>query len=383
MLIVFWASILFIIYTYIGYPLLIYLLKKDNSTKTSTENNLNISDLFVSIVLVVKNEEKHIKKKVNNLLSQTKNILIGELIVVSDSSVDKTDSIVKELNLLDNRIKLYRLSDEKGKAAGINKGVDEAKYNIIVFADARQEFEKDAVYKLLQGFENENVGAVAGELRFKKINETGNVAQVLGAYWKYETWLRKNESNYSTVTGVPGAIYAVRKELITKLPNGLILDDVWIPMNVIMQNKYVKYKEDAIAWDYINKESNKEYKRKIRTLAGNVQLLVLNPKFISPVKNKYWWMFLSHKIFRLFVPICMITLFISNAYIDQTFYKIIFVGQILFYSLGIVGWIIQMIKHTENLCAICNYIFTFISLNIAALLGVFIYFTGKYKSSWK
>ena len=375
---VFWLSIVFILYTYILYPLLIFILSK-NKIKTHCSQN---TALTAAVVIVVHNEAHQIEKKINNIQAQDANLAIKQIIIVSDASTDQTDVIVKALQKKDPRIEGYVLSQQSGKAAGINLGMSKVNADIVVFADARQEFETTAISNLLCGFADESVAAVAGELRFREPGEAAHVAQSIGLYWKYETWIRACESDFYSLTGAPGAIYAIRRDYFVPLPEPLILDDVWIPMHIVLAKKRVIYCPSAIAWDYSQEKSDKEFKRKVRTLAGNIEFVALQPKAILPSANPFWWMFVSHKLFRMVVPYAFMLALLSNVFILDSFYAGVLFLQVGFYFLGYLGSLNEAQHAKKSTCKLCTVIYVFLMMNQAAVYGLVFYLKGKHNKLW-
>jgi len=374
----FWLSTLFILYVYLGYPLLVWLRKKQPIKSTYKEPFPP-----VSVVMVVHNEEKYIERKINNLVGQDPEKIISELIVVSDSSNDKTESLVRKLQKKYSYIKLIVLNHKSGKAAGLNAGIRNTQHEIIVFCDARQFFNQSSVRHLIEHFKDPDIGAVAGELRFTdECNKHGdNIEQSIGLYWKYETWIRKNESASFSMIGAPGAIYAARKSLITEIPIMLILDDVWIPIHVVMNGKRVMYEPRAVAWDQAEKDSANEFKRKIRTLAGNFQIIAKDPRIISPVHNKLWWMFVSHKVLRLFVPYALAACLFSSVIIGGSLFITLFFIQFSFYLFGLFGWLLEM-ANNKKACKICSVAYMFVMMNFAAIMGLYYFLLQKEKKLW-
>ena len=236
--VIFILSLLFVFYTYLGYPVFLYcwsIIVKKNVNKRH-----NKPEPFVSVVIAAKNEEKNIKRRIKNLLDQNYPINKLEIIIVSDGSNDNTNIIVQDLikklsdtSLLygNNILKLIHYNSSHGKPYAINKGVKEAKGKIVVFTDCRQRFSKDAIKHLVANFNDKDVGCVSGELVFEKTPGSSIQAE-MGVYWNFEKWLRKTESKTGSVLGATGAIYAIRRELFQPIPNSTLLDDVLIPLNI-------------------------------------------------------------------------------------------------------------------------------------------------------
>ena len=326
----FWILLCFIFYTYLGYPFALYIESLFMKTPVSTE--LMKNNLRVSVVIAARNEEKKIERRIRNIMNQDYPKEKLELIIVSDGSTDATDDIVKSIISETDQwtkgfLRTYSHKPSRGKPFCINMGVAAATGDIVVFADCRQRFADDAIKELVKNFVDQKVGCVSGELVFEKTTQS-SIQTEMGVYWRFEKWLRKLESATGSVPGTTGAIYAVRKKLFRPLPAQTLLDDVLVPMRICMQGFRTIYESKAIAYDTISKTLDLEKSRKIRTLAGNWQLLVLEPKLLDPFKNPIWLRFFSHKIFRLLIPHCFIGLIILALFLRDfrsfTFFSLIF-----------------------------------------------------------
>ena len=292
----------------------------------------------VSVVIAARNEEKNIERRIRNIMNQDYPKEKLEVIVVSDGSIDATDDIVKAImSEVERRAKgfLRILSHQPsfGKPFCINAGVAAATGDIIVFADCRQRFADNAIKELIKNFVDQKVGCVSGELVLEK-TPGSSMQTEMGAYWRFEKWVRKLESSTGSVPGATGAIYAVRKKLFRPLPIQTLLDDVLIPMRICMQRFRTIFDSKAIAYDTVSMNFALEKKRKIRTLAGNWQLLILEPSLLNPFKNPIWARFLSHKILRLLIPYFFISLVIVAFCLQSlcSFFFISFVFLFLFVS---------------------------------------------------
>jgi biofilm PGA synthesis N-glycosyltransferase PgaC len=233
-----------------------------------------------------------------------------------------------------------------GKAAALNAAVNRAKHGIVVFADARQRFAPDAIRRLVSHFNDPQVGAVSGELILDceggtdlQTDQVSTVAEGVGAYWKYEKWLRKREAQIGSTLGVTGAIYAMRRWLWQPLPDDTLLDDVLAPMRVVMRGYRVTFDGLARAFDVTAKDASVEMRRKVRTLAGNFQLLWREPRLLVPGLNPVWLQFMSHKVGRLLVPYALIGLLVSSLALARHhwFYAVAAVAQLAFYALAAYG----------------------------------------------
>jgi cellulose synthase/poly-beta-1,6-N-acetylglucosamine synthase-like glycosyltransferase len=213
-----------------------------------------------------------------------------------------------------------------------------------MFADARQAFATDAIAELVANFADPTVGAVTGELvldceEHARASESG-VAEAVGLYWRYEKWIRRQESALHSVPGATGAIYAMRRSLWQPLQAGTLLDDVLAPIRVVLQGYRTVFDDAARAYDRVAADADEEQRRKIRTIAGNYQILALEPRLLSPFHNPVWLQYVSHKIMsRLIVPYALIACFVSSAVLASSgaIYAIAFAGQVAFYGLAIYG----------------------------------------------
>jgi poly-beta-1,6-N-acetyl-D-glucosamine synthase len=367
----FWLSLIFVCYTYAGYPLLLSLLaafRKEKVHKGSVWPT-------VSVVVAAHNEENNIKARLENLLSQEYPKENFEVIVISDGSTDRTNEIAGTFR--DRNVILQMFDTRQGKAVAVNKGVDRARGEIIVFTDVRQNFEPDVMSQLVANFNDPRVGCVSGELIFLEDRDSRIQAE-MGAYWRYEKWIRKAESAIGSVVGATGAIYAIRRELYKPLVPGTILDDVLTPMNIVMQGYRTIFDMTAVAYDVVSKELAQEWKRKVRTLAGNWQMLSLSPSLLLPGRNLCWWRFLSHKIFRLIVPFALLTMLVSGALAEGSFYRFLTMLQLAFYIVAVTG----LMKPTVRRIRIINLSCFFLLMNLAALAGFWRWVTGGCQTAW-
>lgn len=374
--IIFWLSLLFILYTYFGYPILLFFLTR---FKVKPSKNL----LFipkVSMIITVYNEEEVIKDKLENAISLDYPKDKFEIIVVSDSSTDKTDDIVREFS--SKEVKLIRMPERGGKAWALNAAVPKADGEIIVLSDARQLYDKKAILELVSNFSDPKVGAVSGELYLMNPQGDG-VGEGVGLYWKYEKLMRKMESRLYSTSGATGAIYAIRKDLYRPIPDDTILDDVLIPMNIVLNGYRVIFEEEARAYDKVATTAKQELTRKIRTLSGNYQLLFRMHGLFNPFKNKVLFQFISHKVFRLLAPLALIIIFISNIFLlPLLFYKVIFFLQLFFYVCAILGHFMSKAK-PSLICRFLGIPYAFVVLNYAALAGLYRYITKKHQVTWE
>ncbi len=368
----FWTLLFFSLYAYAGYPLILALLSR------LFPKSVKVGDIipFVSVVLAACNEERAIGKRLDNLLAQDYPPDRYEIIVVSDGSSDGTNEIVTAY--AGRNVQLIPLGARGGKAAALNQGVARAAGEIIVFADARQTFASNTLRRLAANFSDPTVGCVSGELMFLNDAASGIQAE-MGAYWRYEKAIRKLESASGSVVGATGAIYAIRKVLYRPLPAETILDDVLTPMNVALQGYRVLFDGTAIAYDVVSKDMEQEWTRKVRTLAGNWQLLSIAPSLVMPWRCLLWWRFLSHKIFRLLVPFALPCILMASIVLAGPVYWVALFTQLIFYVYALAGFLAPGLRKLRMV----NVAYFFLVMNVAVLAGFWRWILGRCATSWQ
>jgi poly-beta-1,6-N-acetyl-D-glucosamine synthase len=359
----FWLCILLLVYAYLGYPLLLWFLSRYRCRPFLIKRIAPT----VSIIMAVRNEEKTLSAKLDNLRSLDYPRDLVQIIVVSDGSSDGTVRILKEhADMLQPII----LEDTRGKANALNEGARLATGEILVFTDVRQMIDANAVSELTACFGDPEVGGASGELMLA--GEPTAPSSALGTYWKIEKLVRKLESASGSVIGATGALYAVRRSLYEEIPSATILDDVAIPMNIVRRGSRVVFQASAIAWDRLFTEKGKEFSRKVRTMTGNYQLLWLAPWLLSPA-NPVLWRYVSHKFTRLLCPWLLILMPIASGMSVGPIYRVALVMQIVLYCVAVFGTLFPFTKRLR-LVAVTS---TFVMLNAAAAIAFCNVITGK------
>jgi cellulose synthase/poly-beta-1,6-N-acetylglucosamine synthase-like glycosyltransferase len=385
--VLFWFSLFFIAYTYLLYPLILLVWAKLRP-KEIARNSLSPAPL-VSVIMAVRNEEGNIAARIENLLNQDFPAHKMEIIIISDGSHDETNNIIRRaLQNYQNTqangkssisvLKFLELEDNMGKPHALNLGVQKAKGEFLVFTDVRQRFESNAIRELIANFNDPNVGCVSGELVFRQ-NSDSPIKSEMGFYWDLEKCVRKLEARVHSVPGVTGCIYAIRTSLFEKLPPEILLDDVFVPMKAVLQGYRAVFDERAIAYDTFSKNMSQEKRRKIRTLLGNYQLMKIIPGLLSPKTNPIFLAYLSHKIFRLFIPFFFLIVFFTSLLLDGFIYKLVLTASIITMLLPLIPRSSLNIPLLRNLCTMAS---TFVLLNYFALLAFIYLLWHRKKSVW-
>lgn len=372
--IIFWLSVFFILYCYLGYPLILFILglifRKEIKRAEITPS--------VSLLIPVYNEEKIIQKKIENSLDLDYPKDKLEIVVASESN-DKTNGIVKKYE--NKGVKLFAYLGRKGKDHTVYRTIPECRGEIIVFTDANGMFKKDALKKLVRNFNDSRIGCASGELKYINPQKV-SIGESEGLYWKYEIFIKNLENKNQSVLGANGSIYALRKKLyspLSKYRGG----DFDLPIKVAQQGYGVVWEPEAISQEEVSSTTKKEFERKTRIIAWTWRsaLILLKDSF---KKNQLLLIFqlISHKILRWLIGFFLIFIFLSNIFLlDNPFYLILFIGQISFYSLATFGYFQD--KKGKKLNKLVNLAYYFCMVNLAALIGVIKGLLGRQKAIWE
>ena len=369
----FWLAAAVVAYTYAGYGcwLRLRLLWRFHPVRRGSVTP------SVSIVMVVRNEENVLESKLQNLLRLDYPEDRIQIVVVSDGSSDRTEAILREY-ARDSRVNVILNQLPKGKASGLNDAIEFAQGEIVMFTDARQMIEPSALRLLAENFADPDVGCASGELMLGDPAK-GESDEGFGLYWQVEKRIRQLESASGSVVGATGAIYAARHEMLKEVPAGTILDDVYLPMQVVRQGKRVVFDERARAWDEPDLGAEREFSRKVRTLSGNYQLVQLAPWLLTK-ENPIRLEFISHKLLRLAVPLALAVLFFIPMLLTNPFYRAVFIGETMFYALSVLS--LSRLTRGGVLARIADAAGTFVLLNGAAAVALGNFVIGR-RAAWR
>jgi cellulose synthase/poly-beta-1,6-N-acetylglucosamine synthase-like glycosyltransferase len=328
----FWGATGLILYTYAGYPIWIYLLGRWRPRPWRQKPMVPT----VSIVMAVHNGEALLPQKLEHLLFLDYPSDRLELIIVSDGSTDRTNEIL--LTLQHPLVTPVICQEHRGKAAALNAGIACATGEILLFVDIRPWLEKDALRLLASNFADPCVGCATGQLAPHMGDHDAGAEAVGCLYWRYEQWIRIGESSLDSALGVYGGFYAIRRRLAVEMPEGLILDDMYQPLCIIERGYRSVVDVRARVYDTWPKTSRGEFSRKVRTLAGNLQLLQLAPWLLTR-QNRLRVQLASHKLLRLVVPFLLILMFVTSTLLSRsaTLYATLLMLQFGFYFLAGLG----------------------------------------------
>lgn len=362
----FWISVGLVAYTYALYPVLIALLA---GRRTAARGN-DPQTPTVTVLIAARNEAPRIKARIENILEQDYPAAQLRVLVAVNASDDDTLEIARSFGA---PVSVIAVQGD-GKAAALAEGLSRIDSDVVVFADARQSFDRQAVRSLVDALSDPDVGCASGELEI-----SGDRAGA-GLYWRYEKAIRHYESRYYSLTGVTGAIYAARTALVVPPPPGTILDDVWVPLHIVKRGKRVILEPEAKAYDQFSTAPGHEFRRKVRTLAGNFQLMQLAPWITSPVRNPVWWQWVSHKVLRLIVPYALVVAFVTSILAEGLIFDMAVSAQVVFYFLAAIG---LLWRFRARKPAWLSFPSTFVSMNWAAVVGFGVFLGGGSRHAWK
>lgn len=394
--VVFWFSAFVIFYTYLGYPILAYLIFRIDWLKyfirmpegsgkifinpkiagpVVFNQRLPQKDFtpFVSMIIAAYNEEKFIEEKIKNCLELDYPSDKIEFLFVTDGSTDKTSDIVKNYSLTYSNIRLFHKPEREGKLKAVQRVIEFTKGEILIFSDANAIYNREAIKYLVQPFQFEKVGCVAGEKRV--ISEKGNI-EAESLYWRYESFLKKLDSEIYSIVGAAGEIFAIRKELVVKIPENVINEDFVLTMNVVASGYRVVYEPRAYSIEYPTKSVFEEFKRRVRISTGGIQAISLLKKLFDIKTYKFLsFQFVSHRILRwTLLPLSIILILVSNIFLfinfQNSFYELTFYLQSILYLSGFIGLIGELFKIRLK---IFYLIFSFLLMNFASVIALLTY----------
>ncbi len=377
-----------LVYSYLGYPLLLWCLVKLKKAFSTRKKIVIDLDHLPEVILVIPayNEKSFVDRKMQNTfdLNYPKNKL--KVIWITDGSNDGSDEYIEKKyskNAEGLDVKCYHLSERKGKTAAINRVVNKIETEIVIFCDANTYLNKESIVNLVRHFQDSRVACVAGEKRVLRRNSTAGDGESF--YWKYESWVKKLNSEFHTCIGAVGELMAFRTSLIQDIiPEDTILDDFVISMEIAHKGYKVIYEPEAYAEELPSKNEQEEVKRKVRIAAGAFQSMVRYLNWLNLFKHPVLsFQYFSHKLTRwMIVPLCLPLIFVLNMILffqdaANLFYKAILFLQIFFYMMIII-------QHYANLSSkIFRIPYYVIMMNIAMYKGFWKYVNKQQSAVWE
>jgi glycosyltransferase involved in cell wall biosynthesis len=369
--VVFWISVVGILYPYLGYPAVLWMLGRFHGRQCSIEKEDLQFFPSVSMIVPVCNEEKRIERKIANTRALRYPADRFQIVFVSDGSTDRTTELFQRQ--ASETMTLVELPVRKGKAAALNAGLQHAKYDIVVFSDASIDLEPDALRNIVQGFRDPEIGCVSGEDR---IAESGGE----GWYGRYELLVRRLESKLHSIVGASGSFYAQRRNLCGPFAEGMAPDFLSVLRTVEQGFRAVSDSRAVGAMTSV-KDSKQEFERKVRTVVRGMTTLFAYARMLNPVRFGVFSLeVLSHKVLRWSVPFFLIMAWLSSMSLsDSNWFLGIFWGQTIFYSAALLA--LSGCGHVRRslLGKVALY---FSMVNVAILVAWFKYGIGVRQELW-
>lgn len=389
--IAFWILLGIVVYTFAGYALLVsvlVLLKRSfglgRKSITTKDNELPEVCLFVTAY----NEKDYVEAKVKNMLSLNYPADKIQNLWITDGSDDGTPEMVSRYP----QMEVHHLAERNGKIHAMNRGMKFVKAPIVIFSDSNTTLCKDAISIIVRTFNDPKVGCIAGEKRIvtKKVDSAAGSGENL--YWKFESWVKRMDSELNSTVGAAGELFAIRTDLYEEVENDTILDDFIISLRIAEKGYQIAYTPDAYAIETASLNVKEELKRKVRIATGGLQTIVRLKELLNPFR--FGWLsiqYISHKVLRWTVaPIALFALFLVNLLIVlkgghdgaevSAFYVYFFYLQLFMYLLALLGWALEHWKIRFKLLFVPFY---FTAMNYAALHGWLRFLKKRQSVKWE
>lgn len=368
------------IYTYVIYPLLLIIVACFRKKEYKVDETYRP---FVSILVAAYNEEKVIEDKIINLSQLDYPVEKIEFLIGSDGSSDRTVEIARNYSHISN-LQVLDLP-RGGKVNTLNSLLKKAKGEVLVFSDANTIYDSKAILHLVKHFVDESIGCVSGQLRYNIDESSGHGAKSESAYWRYENWVKVQESKIGRLSGANGAIYAIRRGIISHIKKGIINDDFYIATYILQAGYDVVIETNAVAYEEPNNDFLSQFKRHIRDGAGHYQAIAVFWRMLFPRKGSF--VHVSHRVIKWLVPFLLIVAFISNALlISQSLFLLsLFTCQVVGYIILVsYYYALQNGKHIDGLFGkILSLVFYFMAVNLSLLLGWIRLIRKQQNATWE
>jgi len=377
----FWLGVAVVLYTYVGYGLVIYIFSQISKRPKVPEIKVDADLPEVTLLIAAYNEEGFIEDKIKNSLALDYPAEKLKIVFVTDGSTDQTPEIVKRYNL----VSLFHEPQRKGKIHAVNRVMKLVTTPLVIFCDANTALNQQSIKNIVRHYQDSTVGGVAGEKRILTKSEDNASGAGEGLYWKYESFLKQKDSEVYSVVGAAGELFSIRTNLFEEPEAGTIIEDFYLSMRITAKGFRFVYEPDAYAVETASASVEEEWKRKVRISAGGFQsmqklLYMLNIFKYGMLSFQY----ISHRVLRwtlapLFLPI----IFGTNLWLalqPLSFYQIILALQVLFYSIAFLGYLLR-----DKKVAIKGFFvpYYFVVMNASVYFGLIRYLRGKQSVVWE
>ncbi|KAA6431521.1 glycosyltransferase family 2 protein [Dyadobacter flavalbus] len=382
MKLLFWFSLFIVFYTFLGYGIVLFILVRIRRIFKGKRLVPGLDQDFPTLTLVIAayNEESIIEEKIRNTLELSYPQGKLKLLFITDGSSDRTPDLIARYG----QIQLMHTPVRSGKIQAIHRAMHEVDSEVVVFTDANTFLNKDALLLIARHYADPKVGAVSGEKRVMQ-EAMADATAGEGFYWKYESTLKKWDSELYSVVGAAGELFSVRRSLYKEVQSDTILDDFMISMLIAQQGYRIIYEPEAYASELSSDNIKEELKRKIRIAAGGIQSILRLEKLFNPFHYPVLtFQYISHRVLRWTVtPFLMLLALILNIVIvirtGEWLYTAILIAQLLFYTLSFAGWVLEKRRIKIKALFVPYY---FCVMNYAVLAGIRRYIAGSQSAVW-
>jgi poly-beta-1,6-N-acetyl-D-glucosamine synthase len=379
-MVVFGICILIVFYAYVGYGVLLFILVKIKGLFVKPKVFPQNFTPDITLMVAAFNEQDYIRDKIENSLSLDYPSDKIQYLFVTDGSDDKTPEIVREYK----QIQLLHQPQRQGKIMAVERAMPEVTGEIVIFTDANTLLNKDALRNIVRHFANSKVGVVSGEKRILNRNTEEAAGAGEGFYWKYESKLKKWDDELYSVMGAAGELFAIRTSLFEPIPKDSLIEDFYMSFKIIQKGYKIAYEPDAYALEEPSASVQEELKRKIRIAAGGIQSIVRLKELLNPFRyGVITFQYISHRVLRwTLAPLALPLIFFLNMLLlsQGLFYKMFFIGQIVFYLLALAGYRLEKKQIRLKILFIPYY---FCMMNYAVFAGFKRYMKGSQSVLWE
>lgn len=371
----FWSGASLLLYTYVGYPLLLALVSRLKGRDVRRAEMTPV----VTVIITAYNEERDIAAKIENTLALDYPADKLEIVVASDCSSDRTEEITQSYG--DRGVRLYRQNERLGKTAAQNAAVIESRGEIILFSDATTLYEPDVLRAIVPNFADASVGCVAGRLIYVDPSRS-SIGQGARSYWGYETFLKRHESRICSLIGASGCLYAVRRSAYVPLyPEAC--SDFLIATKMVEQGLRAVYEPAAVCTEKTNMRTDRELRMRVRIITQTFTDLWRHRGMMNPFRSGFYAIELfSHKVMRYLVPVFLLLIFIPSVVLARhsLFYSLALLAQLCFYAAAGASWVFERFGRRNRILALPQY---FVLANFASLVAYYKFLSGERYARWE
>lgn len=385
--IIFWVFLFIIVYTYVGYGILLFtIIKIRRFFNIGNKTKIDLTyEPDVTLFIAAYNEKDYVEAKMKNSLELEYPKEKLNIIWVTDGSDDGTPHLLKDYP----NTTVHHLAERNGKIGAMNRGIEFVKTPIVIFSDANTNLGKQSIRRIVNLFSIDKVGCVSGEKRI--INKESDMAAGAGEgiYWKYESALKKWDAELYSVVGAAGELFAIRTELYRPVEKDTLLDDFIISLRVAQEGYTIQYDPEAYAIETASANVKEEFKRKIRISAGGIQSIVRLRSLLNIFKyGTLSFQYISHRVLRWSItPLCLVLLIpvltviaFNQGILSFGLYAILFWLQLLFYAAALLGWFLENRETSVKILFVPYYFFI---MNLSVVLGFFRYIKKSQSVNWE